>query len=309
MAKHIIKISILVVWVALLGWWWHESRSWPVPEKIEAAFLPNYYDYFDLKFGDQKIGWVVKGLRRLRSGSYQCTQGMTVQVKVMNQVVEIKSNSIVQMDHMLNIVSYQYLVQAGPLNMVESGKVENERLTVNVNLGQHGPILEDILEKYGAILGEYAQMLDFSQDVESQAPTGPGLAQAVPPYLSYLGFEVGRSYSMSLIDIGSRRPVRTNVRIVAEERQYDPDLGREVPVYQIAVGSGENVDLTWADRYGRTLKEESVGFSLARVRDMSEAAAGITPLVPPIRLTSVFKREDLDKLLKAVTESGKARQD
>lgn len=128
MTKHIIKVLILALWVSLLGWWWQESRSWPVPEKIEAAFLPEFYDHFSVSFNDKKVGWATKNLTRLPSGDYQAGQSLVVNIEVESQILAMKSNVLVNMSPSLELRSFQYILQVGDLIVVQKGTVAGEYL-------------------------------------------------------------------------------------------------------------------------------------------------------------------------------------
>ena len=282
MAKHIVKISILLVWLTIMGWWWLESRSWPPPAKVEVAFLPDFNDYFSLKYGDQKIGWAFKNLRRLPGGAgYQVGQGLVVRLALAGEELEINSTLMANLDQSLNLLDFTHLVQAGPLTVSESGVVADERLSIEVNLGEHRPLLAKIAAASGGLWGQYAENLDFSRPAILPAPVGPALAQALPPYLSYLGLEPGRHYALKQLNPLSRQLEEFPVRVEEEGREYDQEAGRKIPAFRIRLTSAGGDSLIWVDRFGRTFREEAVGFTLTRLYEQSEAGQGITPLTPP----------------------------
>ncbi len=307
--KHFIKVSILLVWLGLMGWWWLESRTWPAPEKINAAFLPDFNDYYGLKYGDQKIGWAFKSLRRLPEGGYQGGQGMVVQVALPGRTMEVRFNSSANLDRLLNLVDFTYVLQVGPLTVSESGLVADGRLSAQVNLGEHGPIFQQILEDYRGLLGGYADRLDFSREAVLNAPAGPALAMLLPPYLSYLGLEPGRQYALTILEPVTRTLTPIEARVEAEDREYDPETGRDIPVYRVRLTGGGGETLQWLDRFGRTIREESLGIRLERVitldPSVSEqrlAAQGVTPLTPPPALLRLMTGQDWGAVFKKLEE-------
>lgn len=304
MAKHVFKISILVLWLGLMGWWWHESRTWPAPEKIDTAFLPDYNDYFSLKYNDQKIGWSFKGLRRTPEGEYQANQSTVVKFLLGGEELEVKSSVLANLDKSLNLISFTYLVQAGPLTIAESGEVAGGRLAIGVSLGQYGPLLEQFLIDYGQYLGDYARQLDFSREAIIDPPDGgPGLSQVMPAYIGHLGLETGRNYSFQVIDPAGRRLVPLTVRIAGEGKEYDAEMGREVPAFKLLLSgqTGGGTEL-WVDRFGRVFREEVLGFSSHREDNLFAAGENIQPFTPPASLLRLLNTESIRDLVEKVKD-------
>ena len=300
MKKHIIKIVILAVWASLMGWWWHESRSWPVPEKIDVAFLPDFYDNFSVNFNGQKVGWAFKSLRRQPNNDYQGTQGLTLKVRLGEQTLEISSTVMVNMGPSLNLKDFQYLIQAGDLAVAERGTVAGNYLSVMVSLGEYAPMMKSLAEEIGPMLGEHARLLDFDREVVLPAPDGPALAAVFPPFLSHLGLIPGRNYSLATLDAFSRTMVTTTIRVEEETREYDPEAGRDQPVFKIRSGSSGQEVFLWIDRYGRTLREEGLGFSLSRVDDLAAAMRDVEPLTPPAAFQRLLQGRGFNKLLETI---------
>lgn len=307
MKKHVIKLSILAVWVGLMGWWWHESRSWPVPEKIEAAFLPNFYDSFELKFGDRKVGWAYKSLRRQPNGDYQGAQGTTIKIQIGDQVLEVTSTVSVNMGPALNLRDFQYVIQAGDLAVSERGVVAGQYLSVTVNLGEYAPMLKALAEEFGPMLGEHARLLDFDKEVVLTAPEGPGLSALFPPFLSHLGLTPGRNYSLSAIDPLSRGLIPTSLRVESEGKEYDAESGRDEAVFKVRGGVSGQETFLWIDRYGRTVREEGLGLSLNRAYDLAAAMKDIEPLVPPAAFQRLLQGRGIDQLMETVKTLRDAR--
>ena len=297
MRKHAIKIIILLIWSGLMGWWWHESRTWPVPEKIDAAFLPDYLEYYSLNYGEQKIGWASRSLRRLPEGGYQGGHNLTAELLIQGHELEISSNVQAIFDRALNLQEFNFVVQAGPLTIVESGRVEDEVLNLEVSLGDYGPLLVAFLEEYGHLLGDYAQHLDFQRKISLPAPPGPGLTQFLPSYLSYLGLTKDGQYSIRVLDPFSRTLRPQTIRLEGETRAYDPEIGREQPAFRVRLGEGPVGARLIVDRYGRVIEEEGGGFRLKRVDDLIQATAAIVPLVPPPGLAGLLNNKDLQKIM------------
>lgn len=333
MAKHIIKISILLAWLGLMGWWWLESRTWPVPEKINAAFLPDFNDYYSLAFGDQKIGWANKSLRRVDGGGYQGLQSLTIKLAARDQVVDASFSVVANFDRLLNLIDFRYIIQAGPVVVTESGlvsprkdncpvnqpcdpgSVAEPQLAVEVNLGAYGPVFQSLVEEHRDLLGGYAELLDFSRPVEIYIPAGPVLIPFLPPYLSYLGLTPGTNYSMNMLDPINRALMPITMRVENEAREYDPETGREIQVYRVRVSSAGGGGLLWLDRYGRTLREESLGFKLERIislaskyEEPSLAARGAAPLKLPPGLQRVLAGREMDVLMEKISESTQSHQ-
>lgn len=301
MAKNGIKIFILLIWLGLMGWWWIDSRTWPAPEKIEAAFLPDYNDYYSLRYQDRKIGWGYKSLRRQPDGRYQFSQGLNLTVLLFEEELEIKSSVLLNLDPALKLDNFTYLVQAGPLSVTEGGEVAGGKLALKVNLGAYGPLLEKALADYGAYLGDYASALDFSRQTVLDPPDGPGLAQAIPSYLGHLGLEVGRNYTFTVLDPAGRRLTPLAVRIEEEGREFEAELGREVPAFKLRLGGDGGLGTEmWVDRFGRVFREAAFGFSLAREDDNAAAARDIEPLVPPAGLARLLADGDIQNLIKKI---------
>lgn len=281
MPKRTVKVAIVVLWLAMMAWWWHESRTWPVPEKIEAAFLPDFNDYFSLKYGDRKIGWSFKSLRRLPNGDYIGNQGTALTVEVGGQRMDVRVDAIVNMDQVLDVRDFQYIFSAGPLRVLEKGVVDNGRLTVSVNLGEHGPVLESFLAEYGSLLGAYAERLDFSRDVESPVSAGPALGAFVGPFLGHIGLESGRNYSVNILDPINRRPAPVSVRVVERTREKDMESGLTVDIYQLLLGASGRESRLWVDRFGRTVRESGLGFTMTREESQAAASKDVEPFQPP----------------------------
>lgn len=303
MVKSVIKISILLIWLGLMGWWWHESRTWPAPEKIDAAFLPNYNDYFSLKYNNQKIGWSYRGLRRTTGGEYQASQNTVVKILINDEEVEVKSSVLANLDKSLNLVTFTYVLQAGPLTVAESGEVAGGNLSIGVNLGQYGPLLEKFLADYGQYIGDYARQLDFSREAVISPPDGPGLSQIMPAYMGYLGLEPGRNYSFKAVDPAGRRIVPLTVRIAEEGRQYDAELGREIQAFKLVLSgpTGGGTEM-WVDRFGRVFSEDAYGFSSHMEDNLFVAGKDIQPMIPPASLTRVLNTESIRSLVERVKE-------
>ncbi|MDR2947342.1 MAG: hypothetical protein LBV79_11440 [Candidatus Adiutrix sp.] len=300
MKKHVIKFSILAIWVALMGWWWLESRSWPVPEKIEAAFLPDFTDNFGLYFGEQKVGWVYKSLRRQPGGEYQAMQGTTVELLIGGRRLEVNSTVMVNLAPSLALMDFRYLIQAGGVAVVETGQAAGNFLSVSVNLGEYAPLMEALAKEFGPMLGERAKYLDFGKEAVTPAPEGPALAAAFPPFLSHLGLAAGRNYALDTLDPFTRTLVSTSLRVEEESREYDPESGREEPVFKVRGGAAGQETFLWIDRYGRTLREEGLGFSMTRAYDLAEARRDIVPLAPPPAFQRLLKGRNVEELLKTV---------
>lgn len=334
MTKHIIKISIILVWLGLMGWWWLESRSWPVPEKINAVFLPDFNDYYTLNFGEQKIGWANKSMRRVDGSGYQGLQSLTIKLAAQQQVVEINFSVVANFDRLLNLIDFRYMIQAGPVAVTASGLVtplkadcannqacepaadaDPPQLFLEVNLGEYGPVFQNLVKEHSDLLGPYADRLDFSQARSLPIPAGPVIAQFVPPYLSYLGLTPGTNYSMSVLDPITRSLTPVTVRVENEAREYDSETGREISIYRVRLNSAGVGGLLWLDRYGRTVREESLGFKLERVISLANkyeepllAAQGAVPLTPPLGLQQMLAGREMDGLMEKILESAKARQ-
>ncbi len=301
MRRHAVKAAILVIWLGILGWQWHDSRLWPVPEKIDAAFLPDYFDHFSLSYAGQKVGWATRSLRRLPGGAYQAGQTLTVRVRAAGREVGVSLQTQANFDPSLNLLDFQYVLAAGPVSVTEAGKVAENRLRAEVRLGEYGPLLEQFRARYAEALGPYAALLDFSPPADVPAPAGPGLLPFVPTYLGYLGPTPGRRYSLTLFDPATRRLTPAEVRVEAGETAFDPDAGLEVKVFRTRLGAGQTAPLAWLDRHGRVWREEFLGFSLSRALDQPDASKGIQPLEPPaswLNLGGGSWREELEKAVK-----------
>ncbi len=303
MPKNLLKIAILALWVGMMGWWWHVSRTFPVPEKIEAAFLPDYLDNYKLTYGPQHIGSAYKSMRRVSGMGYQGGAGMTVKVRLGDQVLEIKSTVVANFDQVLNLTDFQYVVQAGPLTIAERGVLEEDGLKLSVNLGQHEDIYAALLRDYGQLLGNYADVLDFSRPVTLKPPSGPGLSNFIPSYLSYLGLMRGSNYSITVLDPVSRQLRPMPVRVEEETRELDPELGRDMPAFRVRLGGGSVDGQLWVDRYGRTIREEGLGFKLSRVDEPYQATVGVVPLTPPKGFESLLANDRLMDIIKKADQA------
>lgn len=301
-ARNLVKAAILIAWLGIMGWLWHDSRLWPVPEKIQAAFLPDYYDHFALNYAGQKVGWATKSLRRLPGGAYQAAQTLTIRLRAAAQEINVTFQTQADFDPSLNLLKFQYVLSAGPLVVTEVGQVTAGRLRAEVRLGEYGPPLEALRAKYAEALGSYAELLDFSKPTDVPAPVGPGLLPFVPTYLGYLGPTLGRRYGLTVFDPASRRLTPAEVRVEASETTFDPDAGLEINVFRTRLGANQTDPLAWLDRYGRVWREEFLGFTLTRALDQADASKDIHPFEPPAAwlnlATSPALKEELEKAVK-----------
>jgi hypothetical protein len=158
-------------------------------------------------------------------------------------------------------------------------------------------VVETALREYGPLLGRYGELLDFNQTISLPAPTGPALAPFLGSYLSYLGLTPGRNYALTIFDPILRRLRPLNVRVEAEVRAYDPEAAGEIAAFMVRTREAEAESSLWLDRFGRTLKEESAGFTLSRVETQAEATANILPLKPPETFNRLIANEELNELL------------
>ncbi|MDR1922054.1 MAG: hypothetical protein LBS31_10010 [Candidatus Adiutrix sp.] len=293
MTGRVVKASILILWAGLMVWQALEVRARPAPEKIEAAFLADYADYFAISSAGKKIGWSYKTLRRLPDGSYQAGDSATLAVAVMGREMTVSSNLVLNLDRALNLSDFQYVLQAGAVRAVERGVSGDGKLTLTVSLGEHEKFLSELVEQYKDILGDYyAARLDFSRPVELSAPKGPLLAAAAASYINYSGLAEGRNYLMPILDPFGRAIVPLNVRVEEMVMEYDQDAGRRAPVYKLRLAYAGNVSHMWVDRYGRTVREESAWMAMTRVDDQNEAMAGLEPLTPPPALMRMLEGEN-----------------
>lgn len=298
MFKRGVKIALLLLWLFMMGWWWYESRYFPAPEKVEAAFLPDYLDHYRLTYGEQPIGWAYKSMRRLPEIGYQGGEGLTIQVRLGGEDLEIKSTVVANFDRVMNLLDFQYMVQAGPLTVIERGLIkEDGRLELTVNLGRYEDLYAALLRDYGDLLGGYAGQLDFSRPVTLDPPLGPGLRNFIPSYLSYLGLMKGSSYSLTTVDPVSRRLQPTNVRVEEEGRELDLELGRDMPAFRVRLSDAAPDSQLWVDRYGRTVREEGLGFKLTRVDEEYKAKADVTPFTPPKSFERLLNNDKLRELI------------
>jgi hypothetical protein len=153
MKRHLIKGLILAVWACLMLWWWHEHRMWPEPEKIDAVFLPDYFDYYSLEYNGQKIGWADKNLDRQADGSYKAGETFTVLLGLGGQNVEARLEFLADLDPSFNLKSYRCLMRLDQLSLLQNGAVQDGRLTVELNFGQYKDLVESLYADYGQLLG------------------------------------------------------------------------------------------------------------------------------------------------------------
>lgn len=303
MTKHVIKISLLLLWVGLMGWWWHESRSWPAPEKIDAAFLPSYNDYYAIYYNERKIGWSFRSLSRQPDGGYQAANGLNVRLRAGHRRINVRSNISANLDETLNLIDFTWAVQAGEVTLSESGVVADGRLSLDFSLGRHQALIEELLSEYKDILGSYLNLADLGRPVVLTRPEGPGLAHVVPSYLSYLGLEPGRRYSLTLVEPVSRSLAPLAVRIEDGGREYDVETARQIKAYKVYLGPEAAGTTMWLDDFGRVFKEEAMGLSLVRTENFGEARSRVRGLELPSMLTEMFK----DEKLAVIFEKGDGR--
>jgi len=279
--KHLIKAAVLALWLGLLAWWQVESRAWPPPEKIEAAFIPDHYDLFSLDHQGKKVGWAFKSLNRFPNGGYQAAQGLRLTVEILGRLLEITTEVSANLSPTLDLVSFNQALSAARVTVTGRGAVEEDRLVVQLSLGEYEELARTLLDEHRGFLGAYAGLLDFSRPAVLPAPEGPGLTPLVGPYLSHLGLTEGARYNLAVLNPLTRVLQPLPVRVEAETRQYDPETAGEVTAFLVRTGSPEAEGRLWLDRFGRTLKEEAFGFTLLLVDNQEEARRGVTPLSPP----------------------------
>jgi len=287
--KHLIKAAILAVWLGLLGWWQMESRTWPQPEKIEAAFVPDHYDLFTLSYQGQKVGWAFKSLKRFPGGDYQAAQGLRLQVALPGRTLEIQTDVSANLSPVLDLVNFNQAVTSAPVTVTQQGRVENGRLIIRVSLGEFEELAKALLDEHRDWLGAYADLLDFSRPADLPAPEGPGLASLAGPYLGYLGLTKGALYRLAALDPLTRSLRPLEARVEAEVRQYDPEIAGEAAAFLVRTGPPEAGAGLWLDRFGRTLREEAFGFTLLLADNQEEARRDITPFGPPPALMAMLE--------------------
>lgn len=305
MRKHLLKAAPLLIWLGLLGWWQWESRAWPVPEKIDAAFIPDHYDLFALNYQGRKVGWAFKSLKRFPNGAYQAAQGLRLQASLGGRELGIQADVSANLSPALALSNFTYTLSAAPMTAVERGIVAGGRLSVRVNLGDYGPLVEPLVAEHRELLGGYADLLDFSRETVLEAPSGPGLAPLLGPYLCYLGLTPGANYALTVLDPITRRLMPLGIRVEAETRQYDPEIAGEAVAFLVRTGPPEAGARLWLDRFGRTLKEEALGFTLYPVEDQAAASRDISPLEPSAAFRRLSDPAALARLLRAGLKAGR----
>ena len=295
--KHLLKVAVLAIWLGLMAWWQLESRTWPPPAKIEAAFIPDHYDLFALNYQGQKVGWAFKSLKRFENGAYQAAQGLRIQAAALGRTLEIQMDVSANLSPALNLVSFNQTFTSGPVTVTGRGRAEEGRLIVHLSLGEYEELAQAILDEHRGRLELYADLLDFRRPADLPAPDGPGLTPLVGPYLSYLGLTKGARYLLAVLNPWARTLQPLPVRVEAETRQYDPEIAGEAAAFLVRAGPPEAEANIWLDRFGRTLREEALGFTLLLVDNQEEARRDVTPLSPPPALLSLLERGGFTKLL------------
>ena len=304
LSKHLVKAAILAAWLGLLGWWQMESRTWPPPEKIEAAFIPDHYDLFALSYQGQKVGWAFKSLKRFPGGGYQAAQGLRLQAALPGRTLEIQTDVSANLSPVLDLVSFTQAVTSPPVAVTEQGRVAEDRLVVQVSLGDYEELARAFLDEQRDWLGSYADLLDFRQPAVLPVPEGPGLASLAGPYLGYLGLAKGARFRLTVLDSLTRSLRPLEARVEAETRQYDPEIAGEAAAFLVRTGPPEAGAGLWLDRFGRTLREEAFGFTLLLVDNQEEARRDITPLSPPPALMAMLESGAWTDLLAQLRPDG-----
>lgn len=299
MGKHILKGLILAVWVALMLWWWQEHRLRPAPPKIDAVFLPDYYDYYSLEFKGQKIGWADKSLSRLKDGSYQAGETFSVLLDLGGQNLEARLEFLADLAPNFTLKKYRCLLRAGHISVFQNGTVENGRLAVELNLGQYRELVEKLYADYGHLLGERAAMLNPAP-LSFPAPVGPALVALLPHYLAANGLEAGQTSALPAFDPFTRSLLSVTAAVGAETSRFDLDSARDVQAFELRLSltadpsaPGETLVV---NRHGRVFEAASpMGYRLNRVADELAARQKIVPFKPPLPLGNVLSNLNIPR--------------
>ena len=91
------------------------------------------------------------------------------------------------------------------------------------------------------------------------------------------------------------------IRIAEEGREYELEVGREVPAYRLIMGgeTGGGTEM-WVARFGRVFRESALGFSSRRGDSPLSAMYGLEPLFPPAALQRLINIESLTRIIDQV---------
>lgn len=290
MKGRLIKALILVSWAALMLWWHEAQRLLPPPEKIDAVFLPDYFDAFSLEHKGQKIGWADRSLRREADGSYRAGESFTILVALGGREVEARLEFLADLDSGFNLTKYQCLARLGQRAVVQNGTVTDGRLTVELNLGQYKEMAETLYAQYGHLLGERAAMLNPAP-VTLPAPEGPALIALIPHWLAARGLAAGQNVSLPAFDPFTRSLVGVNVKVLNEGSRFDPDSARDVTAFELLISQGPGApgETLFVTRHGRLMEALAPpAYKVARAADEAAARRGAEALAPPPALTELL---------------------
>lgn len=293
MKGHIIKGLILAFWVSLMLWWWHEHRLRPEPEKIDAVFLPDYFDYYSLEYNGQKVGWADKSLSRQPDGSYLAGETFTVLAAVSGQTLEARLEFLADLAPSFDLKSYRCLMRLGQHSLFQNGTVTDGRLAVELNLGQYKEAVEALYADYGHLLGERAALFNPAP-VSLPAPKGPALVALLPHYLAARGLTEGQTATLPAFDPFTRNLVIVNAKVESEGTHFDLDSARDVQSFQLSLTLGSApsapAETLTVNRHGRVFTAEVPGYRLKREADELAARRGVQPVTLPPALKDLVSR-------------------
>ncbi len=258
MKRRILGVSILLIWVAMVGWQFRREYFQPELARLaEAALsLAPGVSFYTLTMGGRTVGQATSRLDTLPDG-FELEDLMSLELPTLGTTGTAVARTRVKMNSSLVMENFSFSLDSEVGRFEASGTLgADTTLTVAINSG-------------GSV-----------QNLSFRLPQPPIFSSVVPIRMAMgEGLEVGKSVRYPVFDPTSLSTRTVEVRvlefdtlIVTDSVSYDPATTRwapahadSIPAWRIAeVFGGIQVE-SWVDEDGRVLRATSpLGFSMQK---------------------------------------------
>ncbi|MDR2443540.1 MAG: hypothetical protein LBE31_08485 [Deltaproteobacteria bacterium] len=229
MAKHLVKLTLLICGLIFLCWWgWSGNFAF----NYGALFsLTDQKTFYQLVLGTQPIGWARREVvTNPDSGELEITEESLLNFKLAGTALGFKTISKTIFDQRGRLVSAHFTVPIGSEMASASAIVDRDKLLCRLSLG--------------------GQAKEASLPLP---PNGPIVVSGVVPWLGHQrDMPLGRAMGVELLD-----PISMSFKPGQLTIEDDTAQSAEVQTYKLSLSFLTSQSAQWVDAYGRVVYQYS----------------------------------------------------
>jgi transglutaminase-like putative cysteine protease len=258
MRKRLLAMTIVLVWLAMVGWQVRREYFQPELTRLaEAAMaLAPGVSFYTLSMGDRTVGQATSRLDTLADG-FRMEDVMSLELPALGQTGIAVARTSVKLSRALVMEAFEFTLDSEVGRFEASGTLDPDT-TLHVTIRSAGS----------------------EQNLSFRLPQPPVMSNVVPIRIAMGGaLNVGETIRLPVFDPTSLSTRTVEVHVLEEDTLFvtdsvalDPETGRwasahldSIPAWRIAeVFGGVRVE-SWVDADGRTIRSSSpLGFSMER---------------------------------------------